>query len=200
MREFAFKDKAMNTDRTESLANYIKTLHEQILDGYEAIGRMVAEEIQRQPESESAITAILVSESPELMALAKINAFFKDETIECGFRHLGQLACERLAYLDTVAEAVRSGEISDRVLKSDIVIVLKHMNYQEYLKTPHWLSTREKARIRAHNRCQICNSDERQLQVHHRTYERRGEELPEDLIVLCDECHKIFHENGKLIS
>jgi hypothetical protein len=32
------------------------------------------------------------------------------------------------------------------------------------------------------------------LEAHHRTYERRGEELPEDLTALCPTCHRWFHE------
>ena len=32
------------------------------------------------------------------------------------------------------------------------------------------------------------------LQVHHRTYERRGAELDSDLIAFCPTCHGLFHE------
>lgn len=81
--------------------------------------------------------------------------------------------------------------------KRDQIAALKSMPYPEYLKTEHWISTRTKAIARAHGHCQICN-DSRSLHVHHRTYERRGEELPEDLTVLCSKCHEIFHKNGKV--
>jgi hypothetical protein len=47
-------------------------------------------------------------------------------------------------------------------------------------------------------RCQVCNAYGVQLNVHHRTYERRGAEWDTDLIVLCHDCHEIFHTNGKL--
>ena len=47
-------------------------------------------------------------------------------------------------------------------------------------------------------RCQVCNTDKSILDTHHRTYERLGRELDGDLIVLCRDCHRIFHENGKL--
>lgn len=36
------------------------------------------------------------------------------------------------------------------------------------------------------------------LDVHHRTYERLGNESPDDLTVLCRDCHKLFSQNGKL--
>lgn len=74
---------------------------------------------------------------------------------------------------------------------------LKTMPYVDYLYTEHWQNTRQKALARAGFRCQACNR-EKHLHVHHRTYERRGEELPEDLTVLCAPCHKTFHENRKV--
>lgn len=66
------------------------------------------------------------------------------------------------------------------------------MPYNEYLQTPHWKETRKAALERAGNRCQLCNNDQR-LHVHHRTYERLGEEHDTDLIVLCASCHGRFH-------
>ena len=70
--------------------------------------------------------------------------------------------------------------------------LLKSMPYKEYLQTDHWKHTRKSALKRAEYRCQLCNGDA-MLQVHHRTYERRGHERASDLIVLCRQCHKDFH-------
>lgn len=70
--------------------------------------------------------------------------------------------------------------------------VLRIMPYREYLKTPHWQAMRLKALSLADNRCQVCNGKER-LEVHHRTYERRGNENLTDLTVLCHKCHSTFH-------
>lgn len=75
---------------------------------------------------------------------------------------------------------------------------LRTMPYYEYLQTDHWKETRKSALKRAAFRCQVCNTNERTLHVHHRTYERRGQENPKDLIVLCESCHQTFHENGEL--
>jgi hypothetical protein len=47
------------------------------------------------------------------------------------------------------------------------------------------------------HRCQVCNRGLGTLDVHHRTYERRGQELDEDLTVLCRACHGIFHEQRR---
>jgi hypothetical protein len=75
---------------------------------------------------------------------------------------------------------------------------LRTMPYREYLLTPEW-QERRRARLRAARfRCQVCNAQDRRLNVHHRTYERRGDEYARDLIVLCEDCHHLFHRNGSL--
>lgn len=69
---------------------------------------------------------------------------------------------------------------------------LRTMPYKEYLQTEHWLEFRE-ARIRGVGyRCQLCNGGGI-LDVHHRTYERRGCEQWNDVTVLCRNCHGKFH-------
>lgn len=70
---------------------------------------------------------------------------------------------------------------------------LKTLPYQEYLQTDHWKNTRKAAMQRAGFKCQLCNSTDK-LQTHHRTYERKGCEIPSDLIVLCNKCHEKFHD------
>lgn len=75
---------------------------------------------------------------------------------------------------------------------------LRSMPYNDYLQTHHWQHMRFIMHRLADGRCQVCNAADRPLNTHHRTYERRGMELPEDLIVLCQPCHALFHENGSL--
>jgi 5-methylcytosine-specific restriction endonuclease McrA len=72
---------------------------------------------------------------------------------------------------------------------------LRKMPYREYLQTDEWRWRREEKLEAAGYRCQLCSSEER-LEVHHNTYERRGDEADEDLIVLCRACHSAHH--GKL--
>lgn len=67
------------------------------------------------------------------------------------------------------------------------------VKYEEYLRSEAWAEQRRSALFFARNRCQLCNSQDR-LEVHHRTYERLGNESPEDLTVLCWSCHKKFHD------
>ena len=77
------------------------------------------------------------------------------------------------------------------------IVELRAMPYAEYLKTPEWQAKRVSV-IRFYcARCQICNSPMK-FNVHHRTYERIGEERLSDLVLLCRDCHKLFHDNCKL--
>jgi len=70
---------------------------------------------------------------------------------------------------------------------------LKKLPYDKYLQSAWWQKIRKQALNYAGNRCQICNSDGK-LDVHHRTYDRRGNEKQSDLTVLCRECHSKFHD------
>lgn len=70
---------------------------------------------------------------------------------------------------------------------------LATMPYQEYLQTIEWKMRASSTKIAAGGRCQLCNRGAR-LEAHHRTYERRGNERPGDLIALCDTCHAKFHD------
>jgi len=70
-------------------------------------------------------------------------------------------------------------------------------DYPEYLGSDEWSVKREYMLRRAGHRCQVCNS-EGPLDIHHRTYERTGHEVPDDLIALCRACHQSFHDSGRL--
>jgi hypothetical protein len=72
---------------------------------------------------------------------------------------------------------------------------LRTMPYSDYLRTPEWTERRRSAVRRAGQACQTCGGQGR-LHVHHRTYERRGEELADDLTVLCENCHLAVHTTG----
>ena len=62
--------------------------------------------------------------------------------------------------------------------------------YIEYLKSKKWKERRYAALERANFRCQFDKCGEKSyLSVHHKTYERLGNEEPSDLIVLCSGHH-----------
>jgi 5-methylcytosine-specific restriction endonuclease McrA len=90
-------------------------------------------------------------------------------------------------------------QIKERQIQYQITLnKLKALPYPEYLQTPHWLKLRDEHLKRSKYRCQICNKNGK-LNVHHRTYERRGEEDVKDLVTLCEDCHTIFHNQGKIV-
>lgn len=65
-------------------------------------------------------------------------------------------------------------------------------HYQVYLGTTEWRLTRNRALKRASYQCSRCPS-KRDLDVHHKTYERLGREWDQDLEVLCVMCHRGEH-------
>jgi hypothetical protein len=79
-----------------------------------------------------------------------------------------------------------------KIIDASDAEALRKLPYQEYLKTRHWTALSAVAKLRAGNRCQICNGTE-DLQVHHRTYERLGCERLSDLTVLCKKHHHMAH-------
>lgn len=73
------------------------------------------------------------------------------------------------------------------------VAVLQRLPYQEYLRSAHWQKLREDRILRSGRQCKLCEATDRRLDVHHKTYERLGRELWDDLIVLCEVCHAFVH-------
>jgi restriction endonuclease Mrr len=71
---------------------------------------------------------------------------------------------------------------------------LRKMPYRWYLRTPEWRRTRAAALARAGNCCSLDVTHTDGLEVHHRTYERLGEEHEADLVVLCRRCHRLHHK------
>ncbi len=71
-------------------------------------------------------------------------------------------------------------------------------SYSEYLHSPDWheVKVRYRASIRE-AQCQLCDSS-LDLHLHHLTYDRVGEELVSDLMLLCGECHAAVHDLERL--
>lgn len=68
--------------------------------------------------------------------------------------------------------------------------------YRAYLESDAWKRKRRYVLYYAGHRCRVCNGG-RRLEVHHRTYKRLGCERPDDLTVLCQDCHRLFHESRR---
>jgi len=70
---------------------------------------------------------------------------------------------------------------------------LRALDYRTgYLFSEWWVSSRAMMLKIYKHKCAECETRKR-LTVHHETYERLGEELPEDLVVLCWDCHQAVH-------
>lgn len=69
---------------------------------------------------------------------------------------------------------------------------LTEIPYRDYLQTDAWQVKAAEARERAGHQCAVCTSPY-DLHVHHRTYDRRGREEPDDLTVLCAKHHATIH-------
>lgn len=85
------------------------------------------------------------------------------------------------------ALAMRDDELAERELRGDW--------YAAYLESDVWRRTRDLALEYYGNACCLCNGRSR-LDVHHRTYDRAGQERLADLIVLCRQCHAHFHRRA----
>jgi len=70
---------------------------------------------------------------------------------------------------------------------------LRALPYTEYLRTPEWHYRRRQMIQAAERKCQNCGRYSHLLNVHHSSYERLGNEDPDDLVVLCASCHHGQH-------
>lgn len=68
--------------------------------------------------------------------------------------------------------------------------------YRTYLQSEHFRFLRAMLIVRESGFCQRCQNrpnDFKHLHVHHLTYDRIGEEDPEDIELLCSRCHYDEH-------
>lgn len=112
------------------------------------------------------------------------------------FRYFGEVLCE-LGLEDRLTNALECMTPWDFSRNPNSQKSARKL-YEEYRRSDHWQATRRQSLERAKYRCQICNTGEVQLDVHHRTYERLGAELPEDLFVLCHNCHQLYETNCRI--
>lgn len=70
---------------------------------------------------------------------------------------------------------------------------LELVSYTTYLQTSIWKKIRGEALDHYGGSCVLCGNVY-PINVHHRRYPPRGTETVADLIVLCRDCHKSFHE------
>jgi hypothetical protein len=76
------------------------------------------------------------------------------------------------------------------------IVELRAMDYQDYLRSEHWQSTKLRKLESVNYKCEISGQDSF-LHVHHKTYDNLGCELDSDLIVLHQDVHNLFHKHFK---
>jgi hypothetical protein len=63
----------------------------------------------------------------------------------------------------------------------------------KYLSSPEWQSMRKAVHIHKRHQCEVCGSKSN-LEVHHNTYKRLGNENIDDLNLLCRKHHQQIHD------
>lgn len=126
-------------------------------------------------------------------------AKYNERWIIVGAFYTAEKAQEWVEILRVIQEkdVLGNAQPDDRLVPQPVtnamdVVLLKAMPYQDYLKTDYWQRVRKEVLRRANYRCQVCNASTL-LEVHHRTYENRGQEREADVIALCGDCHSKFH-------
>jgi 5-methylcytosine-specific restriction endonuclease McrA len=61
--------------------------------------------------------------------------------------------------------------------------------YQQVMSSPQWESLKRKVIEQRGNRCERCGQESASLELHHVHYRSLGSEQPEDVELLCRECH-----------
>lgn len=62
--------------------------------------------------------------------------------------------------------------------------------YERYINSSQWQAKRELVLARDNGRCVLCDSNT-DLEIHHRNYDRLGNEDLSDLTTLCRDCHEV---------
>jgi len=88
-----------------------------------------------------------------------------------------------------------------RYKKTKITKIKRHLSkkeiYNRYINSPEWRRFRTKVLKERGHKCEICKKEGNSFDIHHLTYERLGNELLEDVQVLCQSCHKEIHKKNK---
>lgn len=125
-------------------------------------------------------------------------------TLECFFNGLKNLIEENDYYSCTIEDIELTDEDFEYIKNSVSVFkTINHYgnsreNYEEYLTSKQWKQIRAMMFNKIH-KCQLCGSKEN-LEIHHNSYEHVGEEKNhlEDLVVLCHDCHSLFHHQKRI--
>ena len=76
------------------------------------------------------------------------------------------------------------------------------ITYERFLQTRYWHAIRLKVISDRKRVCEVCSEKRSDVEIHHRTYDHRGEEYAflTDLRLLCGRCHNMAHELKAMIQ
>ena len=72
------------------------------------------------------------------------------------------------------------------------------IKYEAYINSPEWKLFRRTIIKARGKKCEDCSAAGPVLHLHHLTYERLGNELPEDVRLLCEPCHQKQHPHKRI--
>lgn len=75
-----------------------------------------------------------------------------------------------------------------------------YAGYRGYIASPEWAARRASYYENHERRCRSCGAKDKEIHLHHRTYERIGREDDSDLMPLCYSCHSILHFVQRALS
>jgi hypothetical protein len=131
--------------------------------------------------------------------------FIREQCINCGGCMDKHKPLSKKSYLDKIRGELNEYRVQDRKEiydqeKEIIVSLKKDYNYYNsssykyflYLTSETWKKKRQAIHDRDNNICRIC-ANEASTEVHHLTYKNIYNEPLEDLIAVCNTCHKKEH-------
>ncbi len=69
----------------------------------------------------------------------------------------------------------------------------RSFEYEEYLASPEWKLFRHNIIMARGKQCQSCLATGCRIDLHHKHYKNFKNERPEDVILLCADCHVSLH-------
>lgn len=105
-----------------------------------------------------------------------------------------KVAPVRIIRLDGTDVSVSAKRVGD-FLRASPATQTHRSSYLAYIRSPEWRSRREWIMARDDG---FCPCGAKAEHVHHKTYERLGNELPSDLVAVCEPCHVRIHQLVRL--
>jgi len=94
------------------------------------------------------------------------------------FRTLSEMLCE--SCVQGLQHRYGEQHRADLCIRRARIAELRKLPFEEYRLTPEWRARRNRVLLRAGNKCELCYAS-MLIELHHRTYDRYGDELLNDL-------------------